>query len=55
MDSLQGYLKQNAFLFVEEGVHVVFSFYVFIPYDYLPPWLLPVVVIVVVVVLISFI
>ena len=34
---------------MEEGAHVV-CFYVFIPYDYLPPWLLPVVVIVVVVV-----
>jgi len=39
---------------VEEGARVVFLLY-FIPYNYLPPGLLPVVVIVVGVVFISFI
>ncbi|HEY2583591.1 MAG TPA: hypothetical protein VGI43_17395 [Mucilaginibacter sp.] len=42
-------IKQNALLFLEEGAHLVF--YIFTPYDYLPPRLIPVVVNVVDVVL----
>lgn len=43
--------NKKAFLFAEEGFHLVFIFYVFTPYDYLPPRFMPVVIIVVIMVL----